>query len=227
MIFMANLKCNHTRKSFEEYAQILDESLKDENVFVFPPSSAFLEGSFKFKQAAQNFYPAKNGSFTGEIGQDMLDEFDIKTVLIGHSERRAIGESEEQLKAKFEYAKKEGFKIVYCIGENEEIFEKGKTKEFLKSQLENIDLDYENLIIAYEPIWAIGTGKTASSEIINDVLNYIRNFSKSSLLYGGSVNEKNIATISKIKNCSGVLVGTASWDAKAFLKLINSAKEMI
>lgn len=222
---MANLKCNHTRKSFKEYAQILDENLENEEVFVFPPSSAFLEGRFKFTQGAQNFYPAKNGSFTGEIGQDMLDEFSIKTVLIGHSERRAIGENEEQLKAKFEYAKKAGFKIIYCIGESEEIFEKGKTKEFLKSQLENIDLNYDNLIIAYEPIWAIGTGKTASIEIIEDILNYISKFSKSSLLYGGSVNEKNISEISKIKNCSGVLIGTASWDAKAFLKLMNVAKE--
>ena len=95
MILAANLKCNHTRASFERYAKVLDEGLaggiaREDEILVFPPASAFCAGAKNFIQGAQNFYPAAHGSFTGEIGGDMLAEFDIKTVLIGHSERRAI-----------------------------------------------------------------------------------------------------------------------------------------
>lgn len=223
MIFAANLKCNHTRESFESYAKTLNDNLKGESVFVFPPSSAFTKLQNKFTQGAQNFYPCECGSFTGEIGKAMLDEFGISCVLIGHSERRVLlNESEELLKAKFDFAKQNGFKIIYCIGESEEIFEAGTTKEFLDKQLENIDLEYENLIIAYEPIWAIGTGKVASAEIISDILDFISTKTKAPLLYGGSVNVSSIAEISMIGSCSGVLIGTASWDAQNFINLIRS-----
>ncbi|CZE47045.1 triose-phosphate isomerase [Campylobacter geochelonis] len=224
MIYAANLKCNHTRQSFSYYAKALDEGISDEKVLVFPPASAFSKGEFKFTQGAQNFYPVKNGSYTGEIGKDMLDEFDIKTVLIGHSERRVLlGEDESLLKAKFDFAAREGWDIVYCIGESDVVHMNGSTKEFLASQLKNIDLSYKKLIIAYEPIWAIGTGKVANGEIIHEVLEHIATFTTAPLLYGGSVNEKNISEIAKIELCDGVLVGGASLVATEFLKLIEKA----
>ena len=222
MRFLANLKCNHTRASFKEYAQILDANLSaNDDVTVFPPFSALDLAAHKFKLGAQNFYPCESGAHTGEIGKAMLDEFGVKSVLIGHSERRELGESEELLRAKFDFAVKAGWQIVYCIGENLSTNESGATKEFLSRQLENIDLGYKNLVIAYEPIWAIGTGKSASIEQIDEVLSFLKTKANVPLLYGGSVNAANIADIAGIKSCDGVLVGTASWDANNFLNLIR------
>ena len=224
MRFLANLKCNHTRASFKEYAQILDANLSaNDDVTVFPPFSALDLAAHKFKLGAQNFYPCESGAHTGEIGKAMLDEFGVKSVLIGHSERRELGESEELLRAKFDFAAKAGWQIAYCIGENLSVNEAGGTKEFLAEQLKNIDLGYERLLIAYEPIWAIGTGKSASTEQIEGILNFIREQTSAPLLYGGSVNVANIGGIAGIKNCDGVLVGTASWDAPGFLELISAS----
>lgn len=228
MKFFANLKCNHTRASFNEYVNILNEglySIKGAEVCVFTPFSTFLQGDFNFSLGAQNFYPCQNGAFTGETGKEMLDEFGIKNVLIGHSERRELlFESDEFLRAKFKFGIQNDWVITYCIGENLEIFESAKTYEFLERQLENIDLNYKNLIIAYEPIWAIGTGKSANTQQISDVLDFISKFTHAPLLYGGSVSDKNIAEISSINSCSGVLVGTASQNANNFLNLIKNAK---
>ena len=222
MRFLANLKCNHTRASFREYAEILDANLSaNDDVTVFPPFSALDLAAHKFKLGAQNFYPCESGAHTGEIGKAMLDEFGVKSVLIGHSERRELGESEELLRAKFDFAAKVGWQIVYCIGENLSVNEAGRTKEFLAGQLKNIELGYERLLIAYEPIWAIGTGRSASAEQIENVLNFIREQTSAPLLYGGSVNTANIGEIAGIANCDGVLVGTASWDASKFLELIR------
>ena len=223
MRFLANLKCNHTRASFKEYAQILDANLSaNDDVTVFPPFSALDLAAHKFKLGAQNFYPCESGAHTGEIGKAMLDEFGVKSVLIGHSERRELGESEELLRAKFDFAVKAGWQIVYCIGENLSVNEAGGTKEFLAGQLKNIELSYERLLIAYEPVWAIGTGKSASAEQTRDILNFIREQTSAPLLYGGSVNVANIGGIAGIANCDGVLVGTASWDASKFLELIRA-----
>lgn len=223
MRFLANLKCNHTRASFAKYAQILDANLSaNDDVTVFPPFSALDLAAHKFKLGAQNFYPCESGAHTGEIGKAMLDEFGVKSVLIGHSERRELGESEELLRAKFDFAVKAGWQIVYCIGENLSVNESGATKKFLSRQLENIDLGYKNLVIAYEPVWAIGTGKSASTEQIKGVLNFIREQTSAPLLYGGSVNAANIGGIAGIASCDGVLVGTASWDASGFLELISA-----
>ena len=222
MRFLANLKCNHTRASFAKYAEILDANLSaNDDVTVFPPFSALDRAAHKFKLGAQNFYPCESGAHTGEIGKAMLDEFGVKSVLIGHSERRELGESEKLLRAKFDFAVKAGWQIVYCIGENLSVNEAGGTKEFLAGQLKNIELSYERLLIAYEPIWAIGTGKSASAEQIEEILNFIREHTSAPLLYGGSVNAANIGGIAGIKNCDGVLVGTASWDASKFLELIR------
>ena len=224
MRFLANLKCNHTRASFAKYAQILDANLSaNDDVTVFPPFSALDLATHKFKLGAQNFYPCESGAHTGEIGKAMLDEFGVKSVLIGHSERRELGESEELLRAKFDFAVKAGWQIIYCIGENLSVNEAGRTKEFLAGQLKNIDLGYERLLIAYEPVWAIGTGKSASAEQTRDILNFIREQTSAPLLYGGSVNVANIGGIAGIANCDGVLVGTASWDASGFLELISAS----
>ncbi len=189
MIFAANLKCNHTRASFKIYAEILNKTMgaKCDDIIVFPPSIAFLENELNFIQGAQNFYPCVNGAFTGELGKEHLDEFGIKCVLIGHSERRALGD-ENLIKAKFDFAKEHAYKIVFCIGEDLKLKNSNQTLDFLKKQLEVIDLDYKNLIIAYEPIYSIGSGVSAKKEDIAKVLEFVSSLTQAPLLYGGSVN---------------------------------------
>ena len=228
MIYAANLKCNHTKKSYEIYANELSNALisNSDSVIVFPPFTALTQNKFKFTQGAQNFYPTPNGSFTGEIGSDMLDELDITMVMIGHSERRALGEDEPFLRAKFNYAQSKGWDIIYCIGEDDITHMNGSTKEFLSDQLSNINLNYENLVIAYEPIWAIGTGKSAKAEFIAEILDFISTKTTAPLLYGGSVNITNKDKIKAIKSCDGMLGGTASWDANKFLEIINKGYKL-
>ncbi|EAI9196366.1 triose-phosphate isomerase [Campylobacter coli] len=222
MIFAANLKCNHTRASFKIYAEILNKTMgaKCDDIIVFPPSVAFLENELNFIQGAQNFYPCVNGAFTGELGKEHLDEFGIKCVLIGHSERRALGD-ENLIKAKFDFAKEHAYKIVFCIGEDLKLKNSNQTLDFLKKQLEVIDLDYKNLIIAYEPIYSIGSGVSAKKEDIAKVLEFLSSLTQAPLLYGGSVNEDNIKDILNIKHCSGVLIGSAALKAENFIKLIK------
>ncbi|KAA6226202.1 MULTISPECIES: triose-phosphate isomerase [unclassified Campylobacter] len=220
MIFAANLKCNHTRTSFELYAKALNKVLKEKNdeIFVFPPNIAFYQGGLNFTQGTQNFYPCINGAFTGEIGKEQLDEFGINCVLIGHSERRVF-ENDDFIKTKFDFATKHNFKIIFCIGENLACKNQNKTKDFLNSQLSNINLNYEKLIIAYEPIYSIGTGVSADIKDIEVVLEFVNSKTKAPILYGGSVNEKNIKEILNIKHCSGVLIGSAALKVENFIKI--------
>ena len=231
MIFAANLKCNHTRSSFAAYAARLNEAISGELAFkfenseneilVFPPFPALAPASeFKFEIGAQNFYPCENGSFTGEIGAEMLGEFGVKTVLVGHSERRALGEGEELLRRKFDFARKKGWRVVYCIGEDLATRKSGRALDFLARQLANVE-PYENLVVAYEPIWAIGTGISADANDVAEALAFLATKTSAPLLYGGSVKPANIAELAQIPQLSGVLVGTASWDAENFIKLIK------
>ncbi|MBX9222351.1 triose-phosphate isomerase, partial [Campylobacter coli] len=192
----------------------------NDDIIVFPPSIAFLENELNFIQGAQNFYPCVNGAFTGELGKEHLDEFGIKCVLIGHSERRALGD-ENLIKAKFDFAKEHAYKIVFCIGEDLKLKNSNQTLDFLKKQLKVIDLDYKNLIIAYEPIYSIGSGVSAKKEDIAKVLEFLSSLTQAPLLYGGSVNEDNIKDILNIKHCSGVLIGSAALKAENFIKLIK------
>jgi triosephosphate isomerase len=224
MIIASNFKMNHTRKSTEEFLDKLKEVKTPHTIRVFPPATALFENEIV---GAQNGYPAINGSFTGEIGLEQIKEFNIDKILIGHSERRNIlKESQELITKKFEFYKNENFEITYCIGEPLEIRQKGidEVIKFLKSQLEGIDINYDKLIVAYEPVWAIGTGISATIQEIEETHNKLREFIKSSLLYGGSVKVENIAEICDIENVDGVLIGTASWQVENFIKMINQVK---
>lgn len=234
MIIASNFKTNHTRSTTASYVEVLNNFLEPrkitDEILVFPPSSAI--DNYKIYNGAigvQNAYPVKNGSFTGEIGLEQLEEFGINTILIGHSERRHIlGESQALIAKKFQFFAEHQFKIVYCIGEPIEVRKKGidAVMAYMQEQLEGIDLAYDQLIVAYEPVWAIGTGVTASNEEIDETLNRLREKMQVPLLYGGSVKTSNVEEIYKIKNCDGVLVGTASWDAGAFCEMIEIAKKV-
>jgi triosephosphate isomerase len=227
MIVAANFKMHKTRKETIEYLNELKKlDLSNIKVAVFPPFTALIEDELI---GAQNAYPAKNGAFTGEIGLEQLSEFNIKRVLLGHSERRHIlNESQEFIAKKFDFYKNEGFEIFYCVGEPLEVRKKGieEVIEYIKTQFEGIDLEYDKLIIAYEPVWAIGTGVSASEEEIRKIHLKLRELTSKPLLYGGSVKLNNIENILKIKNVDGVLVGSASLDVEVFKQMIEIAKEI-
>ncbi len=232
MIVAANFKTNMTRKRTAAYLKELErrlaESGMEQQVMVFPPSTALDSFEGKVLVGAQNAYAAQNGAFTGEIGLDQLDEFGIDTILIGHSERRhVLGESQEEIAKKYAFYKEQGFNIVYCIGEPLEIREEGNDAlmDYLDAQLVGIDLSYEKLVIAYEPVWAIGTGLTPSNVDIELLHTALRHKIERPLLYGGSVKVNNALEIMALANVDGVLVGGASLDVNGFFSMVEDAQK--
>ncbi|MDX9814294.1 MAG: triose-phosphate isomerase [Sulfurimonas sp.] len=225
MIFAANFKTNLTRSKTKEYIEKLD-SLVDgsDEIFVFPPATALLSSSKHITVGVQNAYMAKNGAFTGEIGLEQLEEFGCKTILLGHSERRHIlGESQEDIAKKFEFFKEQGFSIIYCVGEKLE--DRANAMEFIKTQYKDIDTNYEKLIVAYEPVWAIGSGLTPTTSEIEQIHSELKKLSKAPLLYGGSVNVKNAKEILALSSVDGVLVGGASLEVESFYNIINQGEK--
>jgi len=234
-IIASNFKTNHTRKSTASFVNevndyLIKNGVKNE-VYVFPTSTSLdsFDTVSNFRIGAQNAYSVNSGSFTGEIGTIQLDEFGIKTILIGHSERRHIlGETQAQIAAKYEFYKNLGYKIIYCIGEPLVVNKFGlkKTLEYIYDQFDGIDTNYENLILAYEPVWAIGTGVTATTEDIENVHNAIKEKISKPLLYGGSVKVENVREICQIPNVDGALIGTASWKIEDFIKILENTKDL-
>ncbi|MDQ7043659.1 MAG: triose-phosphate isomerase [Sulfurimonas sp.] len=233
MIIAANLKTNLTRKETNEYLKEIESFVTSKNltqeVLVFPAMSSLDHNDTSIIVGAQNAYTTRDGAFTGEIGLVHLEEFAIKTVLIGHSERRHIlGETQEELVKKFNYYKDLGFKIVYCVGEPLDKREAGKSEmmEYIASQYAGIDTEYENLIIAYEPVWAIGTGLTPSLEDIEDIHTALKAKSTAPILYGGSVKVTNAKEVLALKNVDGILVGSAALYGEHFCSMIAFAQEL-
>ncbi len=233
MIISANLKTNFTRKQTSEYITELDAFLSEngisQDVLVFPTASALDRFEAKVEVGVQNAYATVNGAFTGEIGLEQIEEFGIKTILIGHSERRHIlGETQEVIAEKFNFYKELGFKIVYCVGEPKDIREAGKDTmmEYISKQYDGIDTTYENLIIAYEPVWAIGTGLVPTLEDIKDIHSELKTKSKAPLLYGGSVKANNAKDILGVENVDGVLVGSAALKIDDFKSMITDAQNL-
>jgi len=233
MIIAANLKTNLTREKTAKYIKEVEHFLNQHNisqeVFVFPAISNLMSSSANVHVGTQNAYPTLNGAFTGEIGNEQLEEFGIKTILIGHSERRhVIGETQKAIVAKFNFYKNLGFKIIYCIGEPLHVRELGHEKmmEYILEQYVGIDTTYENLIIAYEPVWAIGTGLTPTLEDIKTVHKELKTKSAAPLLYGGSVKVTNIAEFLALENVDGVLVGSAALYAEHFCTMCQHAQNL-
>ena len=232
-ILAANFKTNHTRASTHEYVEALDSALQKmgygSEVYIFPPATALdrFETHSDIRIGAQNAYPTVKGSFTGETGLEQLGEFGIETLLIGHSERRHIlGETQEFIAQKYAWFKEQNFTIVYCIGEPLEVREAGDeaVRRYIVEQLEGIDTVYDRLILAYEPVWAIGTGKTATPDLIEATHTMIKNLSERPLLYGGSVKPANIAEILAVPGCDGALIGTASWEVSSMVSMLETVK---
>lgn len=234
-IIASNFKTNHTRKSttlfVNEVNNFLEKNKISNEVYIFPTSTSLdhFETVPNLMIGVQNAYPTTSGSFTGEIGTFQLNEFEIKTILIGHSERRHIlGETQETITKKYEFYKNLGYIIIYCIGEPLEIKKQGieKTLEYIYEQFIGIDVDYSNLILAYEPVWAIGTGVTATIDDIKNVHNAIKQKINKPLLYGGSVKVENVREICQIENVDGALIGTASWKVEDFIEILENTKDL-
>jgi triosephosphate isomerase (TIM) len=188
--------------------------------------------------AAQNYHAAEHGAYTGEISLSMLQAFNVRFVLVGHSERRLYnGENNELLKAKVDTALQHHMTPIFCCGESLAVREAGSHNAFVQQQLEEsiLHLEAENiqkLVIAYEPIWAIGTGVTASSQQAQDMHSYIRGVLVSkygtevaaniSILYGGSCNATNAAELFSQPDIDGGLIGGAALKADTFLPIVQA-----
>ncbi len=189
---------------------------------------------------AQNIAWAESGAFTGEVSAAMLKEAGAEYVIIGHSERRQyFGETDATVNTRLVQAIKHGFKPIVCVGEHLEERESGKTEEVCKTQVEgafdgiSAD-DASKVVIAYEPVWAIGTGKTATDEQANETIGYIRSvvaklYGKKvadgmRIQYGGSMNAKNVAGLMAQPEIDGGLIGGASLKSEDFSIIVNTAK---
>lgn len=233
MIICANFKANKTRQETRAYMAVVESFVSandiNDTVIVFPPFTALDHDPRNVLIGVQNGYPVKNGAFTGEIALEQLEEFGIKTILIGHSERRhIIGETQEQIAAKFQFFAEQGFVIVYCVGEPLEMREAGEDvmMTYIEQQFDGIDLSYPDLIVAYEPVWAIGTGLTPSNDDIESLHAALRAKTLAPLLYGGSVKVENAGEIMALENVDGVLVGSAALSANDFCDMIAQASEL-
>lgn len=250
-IAAANWKMN---LSLAQAMQLMDELIASEHslskdqqaIFAVPfPYLLAVQDKLKGKQnvfvAAQNCSANKNGAFTGEVSAEMLAGINISHVIIGHSERREYNhESNQELAEKLNRAFENNIKPIFCCGEPLKIREEGTQNTFVETQLKEslFHLSKEQMqdfIIAYEPIWAIGTGKTASSEQAQEMHAHIRSVIAAqygqdiadsvSILYGGSVKAANAAEIFGKPDVDGGLVGGASLVAKEFAAIINSLKK--
>ena len=189
----------------------------------------------KIHLGAENVAWAESGAFTGEISADMLLEIGVEYVIIGHSERRQyFGETNESVNKRTKTALAKGLKPIVCVGETLTEREKNKTKRVLKKQvLEGLDgiTDFTNVVIAYEPVWAIGTGKTATAEDANKTIGYIRSVIRKSfgadvakslrIQYGGSMKPANAKELMAMKNIDGGLIGGAALKANDFAAIVN------
>ena len=229
MIVAANFKTNLTRLETGEYLGELESmlpALDGVEVRVFPATSSLIPHKGQAVLGAQNAYPAKNGAFTGEIGLVHLKEFGIETILIGHSERRhVLHEGQIDIAKKFDFFKEQNFEILYCIGEPLGVKEQGidATLNYLDTQLEGIDLTYPKLTIAYEPVWAIGSGLTPTLEDIESIHKTLKEKTGVKILYGGSVKTNNSKEIMSLPSVDGVLVGSGALKVEDFFSMIEDA----
>ena len=223
-LVIANFKMNGSKEFIESWAKdFLEEKKSNNRVVVALPSpylSNFKESNLNL--AGQNVSNQSSGAFTSQLSAQMLKDCGAEYCLIGHSEaRQYLMETNDNIKQKFDQLTQESIQPILCIGEPLEIKETSKTTDYLFDQLELLSSDHENIIIAYEPIWAIGTGLTPDMEDIQLAVDCIRGkFNKSiKVLYGGSVNSLNAANISAKTDIDGLLVGGASLNPKEFAKI--------
>ncbi|KEZ41570.1 hypothetical protein SAPIO_CDS7740 [Scedosporium apiospermum] len=239
-----NFKMNGTVSSIKEIVSNLNNATLDPEVevVVAPPALYLLLVRDTLRKdievAAQNAYDKPCGAYTGEISVSQLKDAGINWTILGHSERRTLlGESDAVVSSKTKFATDGGISVIWCCGESLAEREAGKTIDVVSSQLAALKAqteDWSNIVIAYEPIWAIGTGKVATTEQAQEVHAALRGWlrkevsdkvaDETRILYGGSVNEKNCGELSKQPDIDGFLVGGASLKP-AFVDIINCKKQ--
>ena len=241
-IIAGNWKMNKTAKQAVELINELKPLVaksKPEVVVCVPYTDLWavkeaIAGS-KIKLGAENVAWADNGAFTGEISAEMLKEIGVEYVIIGHSERRQyFGETDQSVNMRLVQALKNDLKPIVCVGETLQEREKNKTKKVLKKQIlegfKGIE-DFTNIVVAYEPVWAIGTGKTATAEDANKTIGYIRSLVKKTwgtevakslrIQYGGSMKPTNAKELMAMRNIDGGLIGGAALKATDFAGIVN------
>ena len=172
---------------------------------------------------AQNVHWAHDGPFTGEVAAPMLRELGAEGAIVGHSERRQLfGETDDTVRRRCEAALEAGLAVIACVGETEDEREAGETTAVLRRQVAAIPR-HDSLVIAYEPVWAIGTGKTATPELAQDAHETIKALHETRVLYGGSVKPENAAELMAQPAVDGALVGGASLEPESFAAICRAA----
>ncbi|XP_022944549.1 triosephosphate isomerase, chloroplastic-like [Cucurbita moschata] len=237
-----NWKCNGTKESITKLVSDLNNvKLEDDVDVVVAPPFLYIDQvrsslAPRIEISAQNSWVSKGGAFTGEISVEQLKDIGCKWVILGHSERRhVIGEDDQFIGKKAAYALSEGLGVIACIGELLEEREAGKTFDVCFQQLKayaDAVSSWDGIVIAYEPVWAIGTGKVATPEQAQEVHAAVRDWlkknvspevaSKTRIIYGGSVNGGNCAELAKKEDIDGFLVGGASLKGPEFGTIVNS-----
>ncbi|MBN3871347.1 triose-phosphate isomerase [Nostoc sp. JL33] len=236
IVIAGNWKMFKTQAETQEFLQgflpHLEETPDGREVILCPPFtdlsvlSKTLHGSL-IQLGAQNVHWEEYGAYTGEISAPMLTESGVRFVIVGHSERRQyFGETDGTVNLRLRTAQRFGLTPILCVGETKQQRDAGETESVITLQLDKglVDIDQNNLVIAYEPIWAIGTGDTCETVEANRIIGLIRSQLSNpnvSIQYGGSVKPNNIDEIMAQPEIDGVLVGGASLEAESFARIVN------
>ena len=244
-IVAGNWKMNN---GLQETELLINELVKETNhsgcEVMIAPSFVSLKTSIDYLKnkdievVSQNVHQKNNGAYTGEISAKMLSSIGIKTTIIGHSERREyFNETHEILKNKVDTSLENSINIIFCFGEELKDRKNNNHFSIISNQISESlfhlsSSEWDNIILAYEPVWAIGTGETASSDQVQEMHSFIRNFiaqkystelaQKISILYGGSVKPNNAKEIFSMEDVDGGLIGGASLNSKDFFSIVNS-----
>lgn len=245
IIIVGNWKMNKNNAETKAFFEEVDPAAKTSKGLYgigvpFTDLRTALDNAENLIVAAENVHFDDSGAFTGEVSVPMLEELGVKYCIIGHSERRQMfGDTDETVNKKAKRLLEAGITPILCIGETEEEYDAGKTKEVLTKELNGSLKDipaeaYENIVLAYEPIWAIGTGKSASVEIAEDCCKLVRDVvrdmagddaaDKVRVQYGGSVKPGNIVEYMAQPDIDGALIGGASLKPESFLEIIEKTK---
>ena len=244
-IVAGNWKMNNNLSQTKSLIQALQtkENTSNAEVMVAPTFTNLLQANAALKSSnikviAQNMHFAENGAYTGEISADMLKSIGIETVILGHSERRAyFNETDESLVKKVNTALANNMRVIFCFGEELAHRKSRNEQNIVENQIKNTLFhlkasDFNNIVLAYEPVWAIGTGETASPEQAQDMHAFVRNTlankygnkvaSRVSILYGGSCKPNNAQEIFSKPDVDGGLIGGAALNADDFFAIVNA-----